>query len=36
MTEQATAQEYRMYRHTPGGSLWMEEPSFWRDVPASD
>ncbi|MGF1472407.1 MAG: hypothetical protein ACFB50_11810 [Rubrobacteraceae bacterium] len=36
MTEQDTTQQYRECRHEPEGSLWMDEPTNWRGVPAVD
>lgn len=28
--------EMYMYTYTPQGSLWMEEPTFWRETPAAE
>lgn len=25
-----------MYTYTPHGSLWLDEPTFWRDTPAAE
>ena len=36
ITEQVEERDFKMYRHTPGGSLWMDEPTFWRHISAAD